>query len=170
MPANVASDTLTSIAQIASAFAGFSALVSALKDRANRGDAALHDILRLRVVTSTSVVVVAASLVPVALAEFGLSDRVVWSVSAGFLLALNYGVLASFARSYEPVKDRFPPDRLAATLVGSLELLDQAALVVILLNLWPGLDYALYLAALVCNVCQAAVVLLRFVGSEFSVH
>ena len=169
MAAGEASDTLMSMAQIASAFAGFSALVSALKERASRGES-LHDILRLRVVTSTSVVVVAASLVPVGLANFGLSDRVVWGLSAAFLLALNYGVLLSFVRSWQPVRDRFPPDRLAVTLVGLLELLDQAALVTILLNLLPGLDYALYLAALVCNVCQAAFVLLRFVGSEFSVR
>jgi hypothetical protein len=168
MAATEATDTLMSLAQIASAFAGFSALVSALKERANRAES-LHDILRLRIVTSTSVVVVAASLIPVALANFGLPDRVVWGLSAVMLLALNYGVLFSFVRSYRPVQDRFPPDRLAVGLVGALELLDQAALVLILLNLLPGLDYPLYLAALVCNVCQAAFILLRFVGSEFSV-
>jgi hypothetical protein len=52
-------------------------------------------------------------------------------------------------------------------LVGALELLDQVALVLILLNIWPDQDFPLYFAALVANICQAAFVFLRFVGSEF---
>ena len=161
-----ASDTLIGLAQIAAAFAGFAALVSVLRERGNRAQMA-HGILRLRVVISTSVVVVVACLVPTGLAHFELSNRVVWGVSAALLLALNYSVILSFFRSYQPVKGLFPPARVAVSLVGALELLDQAALVLILLNIWPNLDFPLYLAALILNVCQAAFVFLRFVASEF---
>ena len=61
----------------------------------------------------------------------------------------------------------FPPDRIAVSLVGALELMDQAALILILLNIWPTLVLPLYLAALILNICQAAFVFLRFVASEF---
>ena len=167
MSAIEASDVLLSLAEISAAFAGFAALVSVLRERGNRAET-LHGILRLRVVISTSVVVVTACLVPIALAEFELSDRIVWGASAALLLILNYSVVLSFLKSYKAVQGLFPPDLTAVILVGALEFLDQAALVIILLNIWPTLDSPLYLAALILNICQAAFVFLRFVGSEFA--
>jgi hypothetical protein len=166
MSALAASDTLTSIAEIAAAFAGFAALVSVLRERGARAEA-LHAILRLRIVISTSVVVIAACLVPIGLAHFGLSDRAVFGISAALLLALDYGVIVSFIRTYKPVQGQFPPDRLAVSLVGFLELVDQVALVLILLNVWPDRAFPLYLAALILNLCQAAFIFLRFVEAEF---
>jgi hypothetical protein len=88
-------------------------------------------------------------------------------VSAALLLALNYSVILSFINSYKPVQGLFPPDRVAVILVSVLEVFDQIALVLILLNIWPDHDFPLYFAALVANICQAAFVFLRFVGSEF---
>jgi len=38
----------------------------------------------------------------------------------------------------------------------------------VIINVWPTLNYPLYLAALIFNICQAAFVFVRFVGSEFS--
>jgi len=166
MSAIAATDTLLNLAEISAAFAGFSALVSVLKERDDR-IGALHGILRLRVVISTSVVVVAASLIPIGLANFMLSDRVVWGVSAALLLALNYVVIFSFIKSYKPAKGLFRPDLIAVVLVGLLELFDQVALILVLLNIYPAHGFALYLAALIANICQAAIVFLRFVGSEF---
>ena len=166
MAALDASDTLIGLAQIAAAFAGFAALVSVLRER-GRSAEALHGILRLRIVISTSVVVIAGCLVPVGLAHFGLTDRVVFGVSAAMLLGLNYGVILSFVRSYKPVKEEFPPDRLAVLVVGSIEVIDQAALILVVLNVWPEMTFPLYLASLVLNIGQAAIVFLRFVGAEF---
>ena len=158
---------LLNIAEISVAFAGFAALVSVLRQRGTRSDA-LHDILRLRIVISTSMVVVVASLIPVGLASFHLSERLVWGISAGTLLLFNYGVLYSFIKSYKPVEGRFPPDHFAVGVVASLEFVDQAALILVLFNFWPELNYPLYLAALIFNICQAAFVFVRFVASEFS--
>jgi len=162
-----ATSNLLNIAEISAAFAGFAALVSVLRQRGTRADA-LHDILRLRIVISTSMVVVVAALIPVGLANFQLSERLVWGVSAGILLMLNYGVVFSFIKSYKPVQGRFPPDNFAVGVVFMLELLDQAALVLVIFNVWPGLNHPLYVAALILNICQAAFVFVRFVASEFS--
>ena len=163
---NLTSD-LFNIAEISAAFAGFAALVSVLRQRGTRADA-LHDILRLRIVISTSMVVVIASLIPVGLANFQLSERLVWGVSACILLLLNYGVIFSFIKSYKPVQGRFPPDNFATGVVFVLELMDQSALVLVIFNFFPGQNYALYLAALILNICQAAFVFVSFVASEFS--
>jgi len=158
---------LLNVAEISAVFTGFAALVSVLRQRGLRADA-LHDILRLRIVISTSMVVVVAALVPVGLIHFQISDRLVWGISAGTLLVLNYSVIYSFIKSYRPVEGEFPPDNFAVSVVSSLEFMDQAFLVLVLLNFWPELNYPLYLAALIVNICQAAFVFVRFVGSEFS--
>ena len=114
-----ATSNLLNIAEISAAFAGFAALVSVLRQRGTRADA-LHDILRLRIVISTSMVVVVASLIPVGLISFHLSERLVWGVSAGTLLLLNYGVLFSFIKSYQPVHGRFAQDKFAVGVVSML--------------------------------------------------
>ncbi|MBT8069300.1 MAG: hypothetical protein KJO80_02600 [Gammaproteobacteria bacterium] len=160
-------ENLLNVAEISAAFAGFAALVSVLQQRGARADA-VHDILRLRIVISTSMVVVIAALIPVGLMGFQISQRLVWGISAGFLLLLNYGVIYSFLKSYKPVEGEFPPDNFAVAVVTSLEFMDQAALVLVVLNLWPELNFPLYMAALIFNICQAAFVFVRFVGSEFS--
>jgi len=162
-----AMDTLLGLAEIAAAFAGFAALVSVLRERGHCADA-MHDILRLRIVISTSMVVVVASLIPVALANFHLSERLVWGLSAGILLLLNYGIILSFMKSYKPVKTRFEPDHFAVGVVFMLELMDQAALFLVVFNFWPEFNYPFYLAALIFNICQASFVFVRFVASEFS--
>lgn len=68
-----AAGMLMNLAEIAAAFAGFAALVSVLRERGDRREAA-HNILRLRIVISTSVVVVAASLIPIGMLNFGVGD------------------------------------------------------------------------------------------------
>jgi hypothetical protein len=167
MTATDVTGNLLNIAEISVAFAGFAALVSVLRQRGTRADA-LHDILRLRIVISTSMVVVIAALIPIGLASFHLSERLVWGISAGALLIFNFGVIYSFIKSYKPVEGRFPPDSFAVSVVTLLEFADQAALILVLFNFWPELNYPLYLAALILNICQAAFVFLRFVASEFS--
>ena len=153
MPTIGSTDSLMNLAEIAAAFAGFSALVSVLRTRDVRTETA-HNILRLRIVISTSVLVVAASLIPVGLMNFQLPDEIIWRISAVILLALNYGIIYSFTKSYRPVRGEFPADRLAVGIVGTLELLDQLLLFMVILNIWPSLNYPFYFAALVFNLCQ----------------
>ncbi|MDG1462989.1 MAG: hypothetical protein P8R04_05400 [Gammaproteobacteria bacterium] len=157
---------LIGLAQIAAAFAGFAALVSVLRERGQHAEA-LHDILRLRIVISTSVLVIAAALVPVGLLAFSLDERIIWLVSAILMLMLNYGIIFSFVGSYKPVQGEFEVDRIAVFVTGLLELVDQTALFLIVLDIFPEYRFPLYLTALIINVSQAAFVFIRYVGSEF---
>ena len=163
----VDSDSLMTIAEIAATFAGFAALVSVLGRRARSGRA-IHDLLRLRLVIATSLIVVVASLVPSALARFDMATERIWQVAAGVFLLLIYAEVAAFIANYKPVREHFEPDRVALAVTAVLQLLVQAALLTVLFAGLPRLDDALYVAALVATLCTAAFVFMRLVESTFS--
>lgn len=160
-------ETLLSMAEIAAAFAGFAALVSVLRRRSGDAGDAVHDLLRLRLVISSGVAGVAAALIPVGLAGYGLDPALTWRISALIFLVFDNGIIASFISDYRPVRGTFPPDRLAVSLVSSLELVEQASLIAVVLGLSTGNASALYVTALIANVCQAGFIFVRFVGSTF---
>jgi hypothetical protein len=125
-------DILLSLAEIAAAFAGFAALVSVIRRESEQAGEALHDMLRLRLVISSSVVGTAAALIPVGLVGYGLDPGLVWRIAALVFLIFDNGIIAGFLGSYQPVRGRFPPDRLAVSLVGALEVVEQACLVTVI--------------------------------------
>ena len=159
-------DTLLSLAEIAAAFAGFAALVSVIQRSAGDAEAA-HDLLRLRLVISSSVAGVAAALLPVGLAGYGLDADVVWRLAALLFLVFDNGIILSFNSAYAPVKGTFPPDRLAVGVVTALEVLEQGSLIAVVLGLPVGNAAALYVTALIANICQVGFIFVRFVGSAF---
>ncbi|MFC1660701.1 hypothetical protein ACFL3S_04420 [Gemmatimonadota bacterium] len=160
-------DTLLSMAEIAAAFAGFAALVSVIRRASDQPADAVHDLLRLRLVISSSVGGVAAALIPVGLAGYGLDTGLIWRLAALIFLVFDNGVIVSFVGSYKPVRGSFPPDRLAVALVSSLELVEQISLIAVVLGITIGNAPALYVTALIANLCQAGFIFVRFVGSAF---
>ena len=165
MPPN---ETLLSLAEICAAFAGFAALVSALRRGSDRVGGAIHDLLRLRLVISSSVAGVVAALLPVGIAEFGVDPSTLWRLAAVAFLIFDNGIILSFVRAYQPVKQVIQPDRLAVSVVSMLELLEQSCLVAVVAGLWVDNAAALYITALIANISQAGFIFVRFVGSTFS--
>jgi hypothetical protein len=159
--------TLLSLAEIAAAFAGFAALVSVLRRGAGQPTRAVHDILRLRLVISSSVAGVAAALIPVGLAVYGLDAALTWKLAAGVFLVLGNGIIASFVGAYRPVRGTFRPDHLAVAVVTTLELIEQASLAAVIVGFSQAPLPALYMTALIANLCQAAFIFVRFVESTF---
>lgn len=159
-------DALLSLAEIAAAFAGFAALVSVIRGGGDRTDV-VHDLLRLRLVISSGVAGVAAALIPVGLAGYGFETELTWRLAALLFLIFDNGIIVSFLGAYRPVRGTFPPDRLAVTVVSSLELVEQASLLAVLLGVIVGAAPALYVTALIANICQAGFIFVRFVGSAF---
>lgn len=160
-------DTLLSMAEIAAAFAGFAALVSVLSRRGSR-PSEIHDLLRLRLVISSAVAGVAAALIPVGLAGYGIEEGLIWRLAAVMFLVFDNGIIISFTRAYRPVQGTFAPDSLAVSLVSVIEVLEQVSLVIVVLGLSAVNAPALYVTALIANVCQAGFIFVRFVGSAFS--
>jgi hypothetical protein len=160
-------DTLLTLAEIAAAFAGFAALVSVIRRNSSQSADAIHDLLRLQLVIGTSVAGVAAALIPVGLAGYGLSTGLTYRLAALIFLIFDNGIIVSFVGAYKPVRGTFPPDRLAVGLVSALELVEQVGLVAIVLGLTIGSASALYVTALIANICQAGFIFVRFVRSVF---
>lgn len=160
-------DTLLSMAEIAAAFAGFAALVSVIRRVSDQPADAVHDLLRLRLVISSSVAGVAGALIPVGLAGYGLDAGLIWRLAAIIFLVFDNGIILSFIRSYQPVRGSFPPDRLAVALVSALEAVEQMSLLAVVLGVSFGNAPALYVTALIANICQAGFIFVRFVGSAF---
>ena len=160
------SDTLLALAEIGAAFAGFAALVSVIRGGGDRTDV-VHDLLRLRLVISSSVTGVAAALIPVGLVAYGLESELTWRLAGVLFLILDNGIIVAFLRAYRPVRGTFPPDRLAVALVSTLEVAEQASLLAVALGLAAGAAPALYVTALIANICQAGFIFVRFVGSAF---
>ena len=106
MPNN---DILLSLAEISAAFAGFAALVSVLSKRNDKMADAIHDLLRLRLVISSSVAGVAAALFPIGLAAYGINPEVTWRLAALAFLIFDNGIIASFVRTYRPVRGPLSP-------------------------------------------------------------
>jgi hypothetical protein len=159
--------TLLTLAEIAAAFGGFAALVSVVRPSSEHPGEAVHDLLRLQLVIGSSVAGVAAALIPIGIAGYGLSPNATYRLAALVFLVFDNGIIVSFLNAYKPVRGTFPPDRPAVALVGSLEMIEQVSLAVIV----AGLDFtnpsALYVTALIANICQAGFIFVRFVRSVF---
>ena len=160
------SNTLLTIAEIGATFAGFAALVSALGRRVTTGRA-LHDLMRLRLVIGTSLIVVVTALVPSALALFDLAPGTVWRASAGLFLALTYLEIVALIAGYHRVRDEIVPDIVAVAIAFALQLVVQGALIAVLVGLTDRGD-AWYVAALVALLVTAAIVFMRLVESAFA--
>ena len=159
--------TLLALAEIAAAFAGFAALVSVLRVSSEAPGDAVHDLLRLRLVISSSVAGVAAALIPVGLAGYGLESGPTWRIAAAAFLLFDNGIIASFIGAYRPVQGTFKPDHLAVSVVAALEFVEQASLFVVVLGISEVPPPALYTTALIANICQAGFIFVRFVESTF---
>ena len=159
-------ETLLALAEVAAAFAGFAALVSVIPRGLGRTSAPAHDVLRLRLVIASGVAGVAAALVPIGLAGYW-DTGLVWRLSAIAFLIFDNGIIVSFVSAYQPVRGTFPPDRLAVVVVSSIEVVEQASLAAVVLGVEVVDPAALYVAALILNICQAGFIFLRFVGSTF---
>jgi len=159
------SNTLLTIAEIGATFAGFAALVSALGRRATTGRA-LHDLMRLRLVIGTSLIVVVTALVPSALELFDFEPATIWRASAGLFLALTYVEIVALISGYHRVRDEIVPDIAAVAIAFALQLVVQGALIALTVGLTEH-DDAWYVAALVAMLATAAIVFMRLVESAF---
>jgi hypothetical protein len=65
------------------------------------------------------------------------------------------------------VRGAFDPDRLAVSVFAVLEALEQVSLLAVVLGFSFGNAPALYVTALIANICQAGFIFVRFVGSAF---
>lgn len=159
------SPELLTLAEIAVAFAGFSAIVSVLGRRPGRDDPR-SDSYRLRILVEVALIVVAFSLLPVILSKFETSPALLWRGSAAAFMAT--GILGSIVnirrqRQFALLASR--SDRVTAGIAWPLDLLQYALLTLVVLGIFSEVSGAIYLAALYVNLVVGGVMFLRVSGS-----
>lgn len=158
--------TLLSIAQIAGVFVGFAALVSVLGGRPD-GAPRVLELGRFRGVVGAGVLVVVASLLPVVLGRYPISEPVVWRLSCAGFLILIWLLILSSRQSVDVMREMIRGSPVSfILLVLVLEPVIQVPLALGLLGLLPSLASAFYLTALIVNLCQAAFVFSQLVLSD----
>ena len=99
---------LTSIAELAAVFAGFTAIVSVFESR-SAGGRRLLDLVRLRQMLENSLLTIAAALFPELLAILGLPSSTPWRVSgAVFFLAGGLLIRRQWVRGMVPAVQQAP--------------------------------------------------------------
>jgi hypothetical protein len=152
------------IAEIAGVFVGFGALISLLRDRQEAGRFALHAVI------VNGLVALVASLIPVALNEYGLTGRELWGWSSGVFLALCWAAIGATLRNPE-IRSATATDARAYPAISIvfwvfLEVPIELPLVLVLFGFAARYAPALYVTALILTLVQAAFMLARVVFSR----
>lgn len=162
-------DLFVHFAEIAGVFVGFGALISLRSARPTD----LHDVVYIRAVLGLGVWVVFAALVPIVVSQFGVHDEALWrpcalaSLAIWAILVIAFSMTAAsrmINRSPERV-DRFFP------VVGlPLHVALAGSLILTAVGVWPGMNEALYIAALAAGVIFAGYTLLLSGMSQTHAH
>ena len=151
-------DTLLAIAEIAGVFVGFGALLTVVARREESSDRAGEAFL-LATVVLVSVAVIVATLVPVALNRYGLSQSVVWRVSSGVYFVVNWVQILYVGRMTVGYREAHSRQPVPSFVVWSLEPLLQLSLLLCIMGAWNSLAPAFYLTALAVALIQVSLVL-----------
>ncbi|MCJ7709622.1 MAG: hypothetical protein MUQ32_02220 [Chloroflexi bacterium] len=159
-------DLFLSLAEIAGVFVGFGALISVRSGGAS--DAT--EVTYIRDVVSIAIWVVVAALAPITLGSYGLAGHELWLVCSLLTLVLIVGLWAVNIRTPESREDmatysRADRIRMVATFWPPSVLMI-AALVLVMLGLFPAQESALYLTAVVLGLFLTAATLLDLVLSQ----
>jgi hypothetical protein len=139
-------DYLSLIAELAAAFAGFTAIVSVLNTRTDAGKRAL-DVIRLRAMLEASLCTIGLALLPTLLLEVGVGEPA-WRWASG-IAAVSVAVLyvAQLRRGFTPEMKRIPGySRVFANFLAGLGLVGLGCVLAGALGV--GNPAALYLGAL----------------------
>lgn len=152
-------------AEIAGVFVGFGALISQRGARPSDP----HDVVYLRAVLGLGVAVVIAALVPITLSRYGIPADVLWRSCAVLSLVIWILFLISFGRSPDSRAINRSPERVDRLfpIVGlPLHIAFAGSLLLIVIDVWPAIDEALYVTALTAAVIFAGYTLLALVMSQ----
>jgi hypothetical protein len=159
-------ELLLSLAEIAGVFVGFGALIAVRSGGAS--DA--HEVTYIRSVVSTAIWVVIAALAPVIVSTYGVTGHQLWLVCSLLALALLLGQWIVNERTTESreLGAAYSRAQTAGVMASYLGLMIPtiAALVLIVLGLFPDQEPALYLTAVGLGLFQGAFSLLMLVFSQ----
>ena len=159
-------DTLQTIAEISVALAGFAALAGAIGDRQDR-DGTRLSFQRLRFVVLVGVLLLVLALLPLVIADYGLSPTSVWRASSAAAFVLNlvagYATYRGFASAGLPIGDWF-----AYVILYPAEFIAEISIILNIFSVFSEHAGALYLTYLFVSLAQALAIFLRLLDSAFT--
>jgi len=164
----LSTDHLTTIAEVAIAVAGFSALVALLGARSGRTHPRA-DAVRLQLMVETSLLVVAFALFPFIPLKLGASSEFLWRISAGaFLIAdATYWVL-TYKRIQEVRQLLTGTDRRLAAVLAMPAYTADLLMVVVVLGFAVSAAPGLYFSALYLELIVSGLLFVTFAASIFA--
>ena len=155
-----------SLAEIAGVFVGFGALIAVRSGGAS--DA--HQVAYVRSMVSIAIWVAVAALAPMTLSGYGLAGHELWLVCSLLALVLILGVWAANYRTPEMRQELAAASRVELVRESAIELtmlaVLLAALVLVVIGLFPDQEHALYLTAVEAGLLITALTLLFLVFSQ----
>jgi hypothetical protein len=163
-------ELLLSLAEIAGVFVGFAALISVRSGGAS--DA--HEVTYIRAVVTSAIWVVVAALAPVIVSRYDLAGHGLWLACSLLALVLLLGQWIVNERTTESRElgaaySRAQTIVVMASYLG-LMIPTIAALVLVVLGLFPDQEPALYLTAVGLGLVMGALTLLFLVFSQRHPH
>jgi hypothetical protein len=156
-------DTLLTLAEVATAFAGFAALISVFRKR--RESTLRQDAFRFRGVLENCLSVLAFSLLPLVVNSYGFQEDVSWRISSVVLLVI-YGAIYidAFRRLRQLLGSSWLRDWPFSLVTGFvLGILFFSVTLLSSFSITPQLGPALYLTALCCPLVIAGMLFMHFV-------
>jgi len=156
-------ELLPTLAEIAIAFAGFASLVSILGGRSS-GERLVANLLRLRGMLQSAMMVLAFSLAPFLPAKFGVSDDMSWRI-AGALFAL--ATLTPLPFVY-PRLLASPLNSRVTVSIGVMQLVAGLALATAVATLSLAAVVGAYHFSLFTALATSSILFMRVVTSAYS--
>jgi hypothetical protein len=167
MEGMISVDHLTTIAEVAIALAGFSALVALLGNRAGRSDPRA-DAMQLQFMLESSLLVVAFALFPFIPLTLGVSSDLLWRISGGaFLIADATYWMLTYKRARTVHALLTPADRRSAIAIRLLAYTADLLMISVVVGLAGFASSGLYFAALYVELVTAGVLFVGFAASMF---
>jgi len=149
------------IAHIAGIFVGFEALISATHQK---------EVVRIRGIVTVGLTTIIASLIPIGLDSYGFSGHSLWFLSSLIYFCLDWIVIILSLRmseNRELLRTQTKTKPVSAILFWLIfEVPLQVPLILTIIGLFPDLEKAFYITALLFNLFSAAYVLSQIVYTK----
>ena len=146
------------IAHIAGIFVGFEALISVTHQK---------EVGRIRGLVTVGLTTIIVSLIPIGLISYGFSGHILWFLSSLIYFCLDWTVIILSLRMPENREIVKETSLVMTVLFWVLfELPIQIPLILTLIGLFPELEQAFYITALLFNLFSAAFVLSQIVHTK----
>lgn len=154
------------IAHIAGIFVGFGALISLT----GRDEIEVSQLGRIRSVVTSGLLVIVASLIPIAFDRYGITGHIFWFLCSLIFFFLNWAVIIFSLRNpenKEAAVNQIKSNKVLTILFWILlEIPLQIPLILTIIGLFPSLEPAFYTTALFFSLFEAIFVLGQVVYSQ----